>query len=742
MAGIVSFGPNSSNRPITVNQQTVTGGGDTSGLVPYTGATGDVNLGTHSVIAHSVKADATDGLLLESANGTGIGLLGPANTANVSWYGSHIYSLMTEGSVPYFGASGLLSQDNQNLRWDSTDKRLSLFTSLGTEVLTNGSFTGSATGWTVGSGWAYSSNSVSHTSNGTAALSQTAAVPAFREHLLTYTVSGLTAGTVNVTLTMTTGSYTGPTRSANGTYSERIHLSYPATALNFVPSNTARLTIDTVSLKPLTGSNIRSNLNTGGLSVEGSWSNSTPGTTRAQTFSNDGSYTWTDYRFAGTLRGAFGYNSSGGMDLYASGGNYFGFYQGNAGLTSTSLFAYLYPTAFVHYGYGEFLGGVIAGSIQQPTSTLQSTGSLGLKVKRVIANTTLDNTATHWLVDATNASACTGTPSVTDCSTYTASGQATCESHLPCAWFAGYACSAYNGEYGMGTCAGQTGCTVETVSCTGATDQTSCEAQDDSYGGSCAWGNDPQSCAGFDQSTCNSTTGCTANADDCANYSDGGGDGTACNAANGGSYCSYDSGTGACSGGSFGFLSCSGTYDNYVCSGTYNTGNCNGTYGTSCSGTVTCASYGSSGACNAEAGCTWSTTLNLTLPDGGTCPDRTYWIKNDTPSGADVNLIPYSGQTIDKLATLTLANYGDAVHIAYFTQTYDCANYLTEGACTPTGCTKNYSSCSWDSIDSTCSGHASCTGIGDQSTCESTTYFSSCSGTEVVQKNWYVFGNV
>lgn len=49
MAGIVSFGPNSSNRPITVNQQTVEGGGDTSGLVPYTGATGDVDLGSNDL---------------------------------------------------------------------------------------------------------------------------------------------------------------------------------------------------------------------------------------------------------------------------------------------------------------------------------------------------------------------------------------------------------------------------------------------------------------------------------------------------------------------------------------------------------------------------------------------------------------------------------------------------------------------------------------------------------------------
>ena len=44
--------------------------------------------------------------------------------------------------------------------------------SLGSEILTNPDFTGSATGWTLGAGWSYSANTVVHTPGSTAALSQ------------------------------------------------------------------------------------------------------------------------------------------------------------------------------------------------------------------------------------------------------------------------------------------------------------------------------------------------------------------------------------------------------------------------------------------------------------------------------------------------------------------------------------------------------------------------------------------
>lgn len=77
--------------------------------VPYSGATGNVNLGVHSLIAHSVIGDATDGLILEASNGTDIGILGAGNTANATWYGSHNYDTATASTIASFGASKTLS---------------------------------------------------------------------------------------------------------------------------------------------------------------------------------------------------------------------------------------------------------------------------------------------------------------------------------------------------------------------------------------------------------------------------------------------------------------------------------------------------------------------------------------------------------------------------------------------------------------------------------------------------------
>lgn len=665
-----------------------------------------------------------------------------------------IFGTMTQGSAFFAGSGGLLSQDNQNYHFNDTLDRLSIFSTLGTEIVQNGTFTGNANGWSVPSGMAYSSNSVSKTSNGTGALAQNFNGYLQREYLLTYTISNWTAGTVTPSM----AGFTGTAVSADGTYTERF-MATATTVINFTPSNTARFTIDNISIKPLKGSNTASNLNVGGFSIQGEWSNGSPGTTRGMTYNNDGSYSWIDYRFAGTLRTATSANSSGGYDIYQSGGNGVAFYQGNSGLTSNSLYMYATSTALVHYGYGEFYGGLVAGALQQPTSTLQTEGGLALNVKRITASQSLDNTATHWLMDATTASACSGTAS-TACSTYNNLTDCGARSNHGggCSWYAGSDCSTYNNESGMGQCTGTSGCTAETGNCSGG-DEWTCLAGDDTYGGSCAWnGND---CSVLDEGTCGSTSGCSTNYSDCSTYNDNysgctgqsgcssssatdcsaydGTDQSTCEANSG---CTWDGMSNCymtCSGTYY--TGCSGTY--YSCSGTYYTGTCSGTFGAECSGTPSCGGISNSTDCGNEAGCTWSSVLNATLPDGETCPDRTYWIYNDSSGGADVVIYPYSGQTVNETSSYTLANYRDWIHLAYFKQTKDCSLYLTEGACTPTGCSPNYTACSWDSMSNDCSGAAACDAADstDQATCNAITYFTSCSGTEIIRKNWYKFGS-
>lgn len=661
----------------------------------------------------------------------------------------------TPGSTLFVGgtvASPTIAQDNQGYFYNDAENRLSLFTTLGPSQLANGTFTGSAVSWNVGSGWAYSSNSVSKISNGTAALSQSVTIPVLREYVLSYTVSNWTAGT----LTPSAGNWTGTTVSANGTYTERVIVPFEpnATLFAFTPSNTARLTVDNVTLRLLLGTNTKSNLNVGGLSIEGNWANGNPGTTRFMTINNDGSASWTDYRFQGTLRGATGFNSSGGQDNFASGGNYFAYYYGNAGLTSNFLFSYNYPTAFVHYFQGRFGTNVIAGSMLAPTSTLQSAGGLALKVKRITASQSLDNSATHWLCDPLT-SLCSGTPTHA-CSYWTT--QEDCEkwdAHGGCSWFAGQSCSAFNNEFDMGTCSGTSGCTAVTASCSGAGDQSTCEAQDDGYGGSCSWAATGD-CSPFDESTCGNTSGCTQNFIDCTTFFD---DYTTCTGTTGCSWsaavdcslndgtdqvtcetdagCVWDSGSNECQGSCSGtgpFDNCTGNYDE--CSGTYYTGGCSGNYGAACQGTSSCAGIDDSTNCGYEPGCTWATTMNVTLPQISTVPDRTYWIYNDNSSSSDVTILPYSGDTVDNTVSIVLSNYKDGVHLAPLYLTESCSSF-NEEACTPSGCEIVY--CTWNSGNNECEGSAACSALNptSQETCEST--FNYCSGNYVTSKNWYIW---
>lgn len=502
-------------------------------------------------------------------------------------------------------------------------------------------------------------------------------------------------------------------------------------------------------------------------------SNGSPGTTRHMTFENTGSYTWTEYRFNSTLKSAIGANSSGGLSMYASGGNVFDYYQCSSGLGSCSLISYNISTGFVHYQDGRFGGKVGAGSTSAPTSTLQSNGSTALKVKRITASQALDDTATHWLCDATNAAACTGTASVA-CSTYLTEGDCTARSSHGggCSWNPGTSCSVFNNEYGMGACQGQSPCVAETSSCVGPDNQSSCESQDDSWGGSCAWNQTGDCTLIMDEGACNALNarGCTTNLFDCTtlNYneagctghsgcsvatanscsaytttaacsgdghctpvvdgdctalSDGGGDGTNCATQ---PECSYDSGTGACTGLYFTsctgdnstctgtpFNDCSGSY--YQCEGNYYTGNCTGTYGTACTGTPSCSGITNSTDCGNEAGCGWNSVLLATLPSMTAYPDRTYFISNDSAGGADVRIVPptttYPATTVNGEAYWDLPEYRDGIHLTPYATQVGCDTAADQSACTalvPYGCSVSLSYCSYNTMDNLCTGNAVC----------------------------------
>jgi hypothetical protein len=60
---------------------------DFSGFVPYTGATGNVNLGTNTLLAAQIKATSSAGLSINANSGTQIADLGAGGGANMTLYG-------------------------------------------------------------------------------------------------------------------------------------------------------------------------------------------------------------------------------------------------------------------------------------------------------------------------------------------------------------------------------------------------------------------------------------------------------------------------------------------------------------------------------------------------------------------------------------------------------------------------------------------------------------------------------
>jgi hypothetical protein len=127
---------------------------------------------------------------------------------------------------------------------------------LGTNVVTNGTFTGSATGWTLGGGggtpdWAYVANTVTHASGGgTTALqpSTPLTVTIGVAYKVSFVLSGYTTGTVTVSVG---GVTPGIGTKDNGTFVYLIIATSTAN-LTFTPTNDFAATLDTVTVQTVT----------------------------------------------------------------------------------------------------------------------------------------------------------------------------------------------------------------------------------------------------------------------------------------------------------------------------------------------------------------------------------------------------------------------------------------------------------------------------------------------------------
>ncbi len=136
------------------------------------------------------------------------------------------------------------------------------------EKITNGTFTGSATGWSLGTGWAYGTNNVVKSSaSGSGTLSQNPGVVVGERYKLVYTILNYSAGS----LTPSCGGVILSTRSANGTYTEEF-VATTTDPLVFTPiSDATALRVDTVSLvRVITHKNLTlENINYSGVTIGG-----------------------------------------------------------------------------------------------------------------------------------------------------------------------------------------------------------------------------------------------------------------------------------------------------------------------------------------------------------------------------------------------------------------------------------------------------------------------------------------
>ena len=168
-----------------------------------------------------------------SSDGTSWTMRTLPNTRNWSSvaYGNGVFVAIAYGS-----AVGAISTNN-GVDWTEVY--------LAPEMVINGTFTGSADGWTLGAGWSYGTDNITHTS-GTATVTPnpTLTIVAAYLYQVTYTITGCTAGSIRAAI----GGTNGTLQTTNGTYTEVITAA-STTNLTFTPSTDFNGTIDDVTVR-------------------------------------------------------------------------------------------------------------------------------------------------------------------------------------------------------------------------------------------------------------------------------------------------------------------------------------------------------------------------------------------------------------------------------------------------------------------------------------------------------------
>lgn len=125
---------------------------------------------------------------------------------------------------------------------------------LGSELVTNGTFTSDLTGWS-GTNWSYSSGTALHTAGSTAALTQNISVTSGASYQVSFTITGRTAGSVAVTIGAVTLSADGAaTFTASVAGAGLVAGATGSVALSITPTSNFDGAIDSVSVKAISAS--------------------------------------------------------------------------------------------------------------------------------------------------------------------------------------------------------------------------------------------------------------------------------------------------------------------------------------------------------------------------------------------------------------------------------------------------------------------------------------------------------
>jgi len=249
-----------------------TGAGTASGAKSAAFANGVASAGTSVALGGTASGDSSVsmGVGAVAAGSGAIALTGAAYGGGSSAIGASSVAMGSNAVATGFqtlatgqysiglGDLGIVSEASTI----SASKRLDVIdaNTLGSEKITNGSFTGSASSWTLGTGWAYASNRAEKNADGTGTLSQTSAAmvtPLVVGEMYVLQWGGLpTVGTYTISVGGVT--FTAKTTTNPSGVLREVFRATSTADLVITPSNTGRVNIDNISLKKITGGTFNS----------------------------------------------------------------------------------------------------------------------------------------------------------------------------------------------------------------------------------------------------------------------------------------------------------------------------------------------------------------------------------------------------------------------------------------------------------------------------------------------------